>query len=131
MVSNFGRSLLTSTCWAIVGVVTEIGTVLCDCMKCNGAAITFSEFEIHAGSNNRRPGECIYLTQCSASLKVLLSLFLGGHHWPLSYPPADAPISTIRIRQCKLHANMFFDQHSSSYFARNEVLSLLGQLLPV
>ena len=57
----------------VAGVITETGSVLCNCDKCHGAPVTFSEFEIHAGSNNRRPGECIILSECGASLKVLSS----------------------------------------------------------
>ena len=44
--------------------------MLCDCAKCNGAPVTFSEFEMHAGSNNRRPGECIIIRDCDATLKA-------------------------------------------------------------
>ena len=52
------------------GVVADTGAVLCGCAKCNGAPVTFSEFEMHAGSNNRRPGECIIIRDCDASLKA-------------------------------------------------------------
>lgn len=58
------------------GTITEEGHIACHCKQCraNGkvrtAGVSCSEFEEHAGSRERRPGESIYLTRLSISLKV-------------------------------------------------------------
>lgn len=61
------------------GTITEEGQVACECKACMGAAgakggrapsVSCSEFEEHAGSRERRPGESIYLTRISTSLKA-------------------------------------------------------------
>jgi hypothetical protein len=58
------------------GTIREDGQIACDCKLCRpkgrvkAAGISCSEFEEHAGSRERRPGESIYLTRVSVSLKA-------------------------------------------------------------
>ncbi|CAL8466932.1 g6468 [Coccomyxa elongata] len=64
----------------LTGNVTQEGQIACHCKQCraNGkvktAGVSCSEFEEHAGSRERRPGESIYLTRLSISLKEFCAL---------------------------------------------------------
>ncbi|BDA40764.1 probable chromodomain-helicase-DNA-binding protein 4 at N-terminal half [Coccomyxa sp. Obi] len=64
----------------LTGDVTQEGQIACHCKQCraNGkvksAGVSCSEFEEHAGSRERRPGESIYLTRLSISLKEFCAL---------------------------------------------------------
>ena len=53
------------------GAIAFDGRIECGCTKCRGKAVSCSEFEEHAGSRERRPGECIFLTAAEVSLKDL------------------------------------------------------------
>lgn len=70
------------------GNVTQEGQIACHCKQCraNGkvktAGVSCSEFEEHAGSRERRPGESIYLTRLSISLKVHFAYVLLEHMQP-------------------------------------------------
>eukprot|EP00976_Prorocentrum_cordatum_P041992 850677-Prorocentrum_minimum.AAC.1 len=46
----------------LTGIMTDTGGIACDCKQCNGAVVSCSEFEKHAGSHEARPGENIYLS---------------------------------------------------------------------
>lgn len=52
------------------GTVTAAGLIACSCAACQGAPVSCSEFEEHAGSRERRPGESIYLLAAEMSLRV-------------------------------------------------------------
>ena len=59
------------------GMITQDGQIACNCRACcpgegkrRVASVSCSEFEEHAGSRERRPGESIYVTAISTSLKV-------------------------------------------------------------
>ncbi len=57
----------------VAGSITEEGQIACPCKQCRAKktpGVSCSEFEEHAGSRERRPGESIYLTNLSISLKV-------------------------------------------------------------
>ena len=49
----------------------EGGKIACDCLECEGAPVSLSEFEEHSGSWERHLSESVYLTNHSTSLKVL------------------------------------------------------------
>ena len=54
------------------GTVSDRGMIACSCAKCvkSGAQHSSSEWEVHAGSRERRPAESIYLTELNFSLRV-------------------------------------------------------------
>jgi len=73
------------------GTIKAEGHIACHCKQCRAhgkvrsAGVSCSEFEEHAGSRERRPGESIYLTRLSISLKVQSmplwgNFFLQTHH---------------------------------------------------
>ncbi len=53
------------------GTVSERGVITCGCEEC-GAGVQFSssEWEVHAGSRERRPAESIYISEHGISLRV-------------------------------------------------------------
>ena len=61
------HSILCST-----GVVSEAGLITCGCKMCAPVGVSYSasEWEVHAGSRERRPAESIYLTDYGISLRV-------------------------------------------------------------
>lgn len=54
------------------GTVSERGVITCGCKECGAGAVQFSssEWEVHAGSRERRPAESIYLSEHGISLRV-------------------------------------------------------------
>jgi GNAT superfamily N-acetyltransferase len=58
----------------LAGTVTLDGLIDCGCAPCRaagGGCVSCSDFEEHAGSRERRPGESIFLADAGASLKDL------------------------------------------------------------
>lgn len=60
------------SCCSNAGTVSDRGMIACSCAKCvkSGAQHSSSEWEVHAGSRERRPAESIYLTELNFSLRV-------------------------------------------------------------
>jgi hypothetical protein len=61
------------------GEITERGTIKCNCAACKGAVeVTPTDFEIHAGSSDRRPVDSIYLAEYpDYTLRELLNLIMS------------------------------------------------------
>jgi Tify domain binding domain len=57
---------------ADAGTVSDRGMIACSCTKCVKSSIqhSSSEWEVHAGSRERRPAESIFLTKHKFSLRV-------------------------------------------------------------
>ncbi|KAK9810346.1 hypothetical protein WJX72_009121 [[Myrmecia] bisecta] len=51
------------------GSVASDGLIACGCRNCSGARVSCSDFEEHAGSRERRPGENIFLSSINTSLR--------------------------------------------------------------
>lgn len=92
-----GRVLLS-------GRLSESGMIECGCSSCKGRQISASEFEVHAGSKDRRPADRIYLAGTDITLKAILQLVnetVGGQPAPATTgaPAAAAGARALALAQ--------------------------------
>ena len=61
------------------GEITERGQIMCNCSKCNGEKeVTPTDFEIHAGSGDRRPADSIYFADFHHTMRDLLTVMASN-----------------------------------------------------
>jgi Tify domain binding domain len=84
-----------------VGVITEKGGITCHCNACKGAVeVTPTDFEIHAGSSDRRPADSIYLEEYpDHSLRDLLNVMMSD-------AAAAADVHMDHCMACKLGGDL-------------------------
>lgn len=83
------------------GEITEKGSIRCYCSACKGAVeVTPTDFEIHAGSSDRRPADSIYLEEYPEhSLRDLLNVMMSD-------AAADADVHMDHCMACKLGGDL-------------------------
>lgn len=78
------------------GAVTDRGLIRCDCSLCNSEKdVTPTDFEIHAGSGDRRPADSIYFVDIPHSFRDLLTVMMSD-------AVADADVHMDHCLTCKL-----------------------------
>jgi len=93
------------------GQITEKGTITCYCSACKGAAeVTPTDFEIHAGSSDRRPADSIYLEEHPEhTLRDLLNVMMSD-------AAADADVHMDHCMACKLGGDLLCCDGCTSAF---------------
>lgn len=83
------------------GEITEKGSIRCFCTACKGAVeVTPTDFEIHAGSSDRRPADSIYLEDYpDHTLRDLLNVMMSD-------AAADADVHMDHCMACKLGGDL-------------------------